>query len=93
MSLGKDPGTVVFPDGAQFGPQSVEIDLDVYERPIWRLRQRQGSSRVPKGKIPVRSAYESFFEAFQQSPTNATEWLESSFRPVSYTHLTLPTKA
>ena len=81
MALGKEPGSVVFPDGSLYTSQTIELDVDAYERPIWRFKKRHGTSRAPTGKIPVRIAYESFFEAFQPDPVAAREWLTSSFKP------------
>ena len=54
MSLGKEPGSIVFQEGSLYGPQSVEMDKDAYERPIWRFRCRPGTPRPAKGVIPVR---------------------------------------
>ena len=81
MALGKEPGSVVFSDGVLYSAQTIELDMESFERPIWRYRKRHGTSKAPKGKIPVRVAYENFYELFQQDPVGAREWLSSSFKP------------
>ena len=81
MSLGEEPGSIVFKDGTLFGPQSVEIDIDSYEVPIWRLRHKQGSVKPLKGKIPVRTAYENLQLILEGSPIAVEEWHETSFKP------------
>ena len=81
MALGREPGSIVFPDGSLYTSQTIDIDVDAFERPIWRFKRRHGTSRAPKGKVPVRVAYESFYDLFQADPVGAREWLSSSFKP------------
>ena len=81
MSLGQDMGSLVFADGSLLGPQSVEIDLESYEVPVWRMRQREGSARPLKGKIPVRAAYDNFQALLEAAPISALEWRDSAFKP------------
>ena len=73
MSLGKEPGTVVFPDGTLFGPSSIEIDMDAYDIPIWRMIRKEGSSKPQKGKSLSGRPMKIFFfvwRTFQLQPPN-----------------------
>ena len=81
MSLGREPGSLVFADGATYGPQSVDVDALAYERPIWRFRTREGTSRPQKGIIPVLSAYDSIVNLLSDEPAALREWNETPFHP------------
>ncbi|XP_064116557.1 myosin-1B-like [Macrobrachium nipponense] len=77
MSLGVDPGSIVFADGTLFGPLSVDVDEHSYERPIWRFKKRSGSSKKIKGIIPVRQAYEALFDRLASDPAAISEWTDN----------------
>ena len=80
MALGEEPGSLVFLDGTVLGPQTVDLDLSVPERPIWRYRIVRGAkAKSDRGLIPVREAYESLISALSGAPMSATEWEESTF--------------
>ena len=81
MSLGRQPGSLVFGDGTLYGPQSVDVDTEAYERPIWRFRTREGTSKPPKGLIPVRQAYESLMDVLAAEPASVREWHDTPFHP------------
>ena len=81
MSLGSEPGSIVFSSGFKYSAQTIDLDTTSYEVPIWRLKTRAGTSRTPKGIIPVRYAYDSLLEALTPEPASAREWSESSFHP------------
>ena len=81
MTLGTEPGTIIFPDGTPYGPLTIDLDVDAYERPIWRFKKRPGTPRTPKGKIPVRQAFEDLLAALEMDPAAAMEWNRSAFHP------------
>ena len=81
MTLGVEPGSLVFEDGVRFGPQNIDLDLDTYQRPVWRWKRNVGINKAVRGKLPVRQAYEEFVRALAQDPAALSEWSETSFKP------------
>ena len=81
-ALGETPGSIVFEDGSSFGPQTIELDLVSFKKPIWRYRTVKGAKpRAEKGVIPVREAFESLLSALSPSPMAAKEWDQPQFPP------------
>ena len=81
MALGKELGSIVFKDGTRFGPESIDLDLSTYERPVWQWRRAIRTSKPPKRKIPVRQAFDDFVRALSQEPVSVSEWMGASFKP------------
>ena len=81
MALGREPGTLVFQDGEQFGPQTIELDTTSYVRPIWRFKPVSGFSKTQKGIIPVKTAFDCLLQSLQGEPTSIKEWTELPFHP------------
>ena len=82
MALGPEPNTLIMRDGKVYGPQSVVVDAESYELPIWKVRTVKGvRGKTAKGIIPVREAYESFLAYLAPEPMLAREWDESQFNP------------
>ena len=82
MALGEDEGSLVFDDGSVYGPQTIELDLSTYDRPVWRYRTVRGArAKLAKGMIPVKEAYQSILAFLTGDPIAAHEWTESTFHP------------
>ena len=82
MALGEDPGSIIFGNGDIYGPQSVEVDVETYERPIWRFRIIRGvKARSAKGMIPVKEAYQSLVTSLSEEPMACKEWDVTPFHP------------
>ena len=93
MALGQDPGSIVFEDGAVYGPQSIDLDVESYERPIWRfLTIRGAKAKSAKGLIPVKEAYQSLLASLAEEPMSCKEWEDTPFHPpgsTSYRSITV----
>ena len=80
--MGWEPGTIVSREGITYEPDTVEVDLSVPDRPLWRFRANRGtSSKKEKGLIPVRRTFLGFFEFLEGAPMLAKEWEASPFTP------------
>ena len=82
FSLGEVEGTVVTSDGLIYTADTVEIDLSVPARLLWRFWRAKGSAQKgEKGLIPVRRAYMSLLDFLGPSPVLAKEWEGTAFVP------------
>ena len=81
MALGQEPGSLVFQDGVRYGPQTIDLDLQTYQRPVWRWKVASGINKPVCGKLPVRQAYEDFLKALTADPAAVSEWSETPFHP------------
>ena len=83
-SLGELEGTIVSRDGVIYTAETVEIDLSVPDRPLWRFRRSRGTQQESeKGLIPVRRTYRGLFEFLQAPPMSAREWQGQSLVPAA----------
>ena len=74
MALGNQPGSIVFSDGTMYGPQSIDLGIEAYERPIWRFCTKEGAAKPQKGMIPVLQAYDALSAALADEPAALSEW-------------------
>ena len=80
--LGQVQGTVVSKEGILYDPETVEVDLSVPNRPLWRFRTSKGVAvRKDKGLIPVRRTFLGLLDFLSEAPMLAKEWEGAPFTP------------
>ena len=80
MALGEEPGSIVFEDNSVYGPQSVELDIKSYTRPIWSFRVIKGAkSKAAMGMRPVKEAYLSLQSFLAGGAISVKEWTDTQF--------------
>ena len=72
--LGEQEGSVVSRDGVLYTADTVEVDLSVPDRPLWRFRRATGTQQgVEKGRIPVRRTFRGLLDFLAAQPMSASE--------------------